>query len=76
MKITIYTPDGTPETFTDCQFHDDGADPINFTGTDCYSLRRRIVTTLPYTIYPDTPETLVDQVNRILDKYDIPPTKQ
>jgi hypothetical protein len=56
MKITLHTPDGTAETFTDCVL----ATPelvmnslfkgLIFTGTDWNSKRRCLQSTLPYTI--------------------------
>jgi len=70
MKITLYTPDGTAETFTDCTLFP-GLNYLQFAfeGTDQWSKRVSRTTTLPYTISDET-QTLVERVNEILDKYE------
>ena len=56
MKITLYYPDGTGETFRDCETVDDSFDQLTFRGTNWRDNRVYLETTLPYTIDFEDPK--------------------
>lgn len=60
MKITLYAPDGTAETFVAATTFNTGRDgELGFEGVDwCYK-RRKILTTLQYRIEDDTSQPTV-----------------
>lgn len=75
MKITLYTPDGTAQTYSGCVIATPdnpnyvGLDAFSFTGTDWRGERVGIITSLQYLIDVDAPtEPLVDRVLEIVDR--------
>lgn len=77
MKITLYTPDGTAETFSGCTVQDGISRLLTFTGVDWNGTLRKKVTSLPYVIEIETAAEVVEVFALSpLVQDNIPTTKQ